>query len=70
MSENQQGPQPGGVTFDYSIEKAKYVYSLLEKPAEMSAQEWAIVTDEGFRKYLATQLKIPYVSRADLNRSR
>ena len=67
MSENQPGQQPGGVTFNYTLEKAKYVYSLLEKPAEIRPG-MAIVTDEGFRKYLATQLKIPYISRADLNK--
>jgi hypothetical protein len=68
MPEPQSNPQPGSVTFDYTIERAKVVYALLEKPAEMSDQEWAIVSDEGFRKYVAGQLKIPYVSREDMKK--
>jgi hypothetical protein len=68
MPEQQPNPQPGSVTFDYSVERAKVVYALIEKPADMSDQEWAIVSDEGFRKYLAGQLKLAYVSREDLKK--
>ena len=54
MAEQQsQQEQPGNVTFNYSLDKARVVYGLVEKPADMSDQEWAIVSDEGFRKYLA-----------------
>jgi hypothetical protein len=66
MSATPSHPQPGSVTFNYSLEQARYVYSLLEKPAHMSDQEWAIVSDEGFRKYMASQLKIPYMSREEM----
>jgi hypothetical protein len=63
--------QPGTVNFNYSLERARVVYSLLEKPADMSDQEWAIVSDEGFRRYLATQLGFLYQSRAEMmNRAR
>jgi hypothetical protein len=64
----EQQPHTGSVTFNYTLDKARYVYSLLERPADMSDQEWAIVSDEGFRKYLATQLGILYVSREDMRK--
>jgi len=66
MAANPPNQNSGGVSFNYTIEQAKTVYYLVEKPAGMTEQEWAIVSDEGFRKYLATQLKIPYVSRQEL----
>jgi hypothetical protein len=71
MAEQQSQQQPGTVTFNYSLDKARVVYGLVEKPADMSDQEWAIVSDEGFRRYLATQLGIQYFSRQDMmNRGR
>ena len=71
MAEQQAQQQAGSVTFNYSLDRARVVYGLVEKPADMSDQEWAIVTDEGFRRYLASQLHIPYVSRQDMvNRGR
>jgi hypothetical protein len=63
--------QPGTVNYNYTLERARVVYGLLDKPVDMSDQEWAIVSDEGFRRYLATQLGFLYQSREQMrNRGR
>jgi hypothetical protein len=59
-------PASGSVSYNYSLDRARIVYLLLEKPADMTDHEWAIVSDEGFRRYLASQLGIKYMSRQEL----
>ncbi|HYV39052.1 MAG TPA: hypothetical protein VE988_25425 [Gemmataceae bacterium] len=61
----EANPTPG-VKYDYTLEQAKVVYALVEKPADMSDHEWAIVSDEGFRKYLASQFGVKYESREEM----
>jgi hypothetical protein len=57
---------PAGITYNYSMERARALYALREKPPDMTTHEWAIVSDEGFRKYVASQLGIPYAARQSL----
>ena len=63
MAEPDQTPN---VKYDYTMEQAKAVYALVEKPPTMSDHEWAIVSDEGFRKYLASQFGVPYETREQM----
>jgi len=54
------------ITYQYTLEQARTLYALVEKPPTMSDHEWAIVSDEGFRQYIASNLGIAYVSRQEL----
>jgi len=56
------------VTYNYTLEQARALYALVEKPANMTDHEWAIVSDEGFRKYIASTLGIAYASRQELKK--
>ncbi len=58
--------KPDQVTYNYTLERVKVLYSLVEKPADMSDHEWAIVSDEGFRQYVASQIGVMYVPRAQM----
>jgi hypothetical protein len=61
MAESEQ--KPDQVTYNYTLEQVKMLYALQEKPAEMSDHEWAIVSDEGFRRYVASQIGVLYRPR-------
>jgi hypothetical protein len=65
MAENPTDPS-GNITYNYTIDQVRIRYLLMEKPPEMTDHEWSIISDEGFRKYMASQLGIVYMPRQDM----